>query len=322
MTPVVANDRDDAGGEARRWIMRLASGASTAEDLRRLDIWLNAAPENRDAFRRERQSWQDLTVLEEAFASVGTSGSPDVRRRLPRRMAVGLGLAACFATAWFMPGLLLYMQADYAAPRTHASAITLADGSKAVLDAGSALSVDFDREARSITLLKGKAWFDVRHGDARPFRVHAGNGVTQDVGTAFAVEEAEDGVRVGVTEGSAIVSGAAGVPLSLAAGGQATYRLTGPAQKLARIDPDMIGNWRRGEILVRAQPVATAIAEISRYRSAPIFIWGDLSALPPVSGSFRTDRPDEALDTLIIMRGLERISLPGGIAIVRAAKPK
>lgn len=321
MERAAANDRDDAGAQARRWIARLASQSTTADDLAGLNDWLDAAPEHRLAFQRERRTWQDLEMLEDAFAPAAEriDHATGPTRRSSKPVAAGLAIAACLALLATVPAVRLWFQADYASPGTRARAIVLADGSRAVLDADTALSVDFDHGERSVVLLKGRAWFDVRHGDARPFRVHAGEGMIQDLGTAFAVELDGDGqVEVGVTQGSVRVAGETGGPVQLAAGARAGYGSQGPAQRLAAIDPGLIARWRDGELLLRAVPVAAAIGQISRYRAAPVIVWGDLSAAGPVSGSFRTDRPDDALATLIVMRGLEQMRLPGGIVIVRA----
>lgn len=322
MERAAANDRDDAGAQARRWIARLASHGATADDLAGLNDWLDAAPEHRLAFQRERRTWQDLAMLEDAFAPAAQPR--DHMAAPPRRWfrpgTAGLVIAACLALLVTVPAVRLWFQADYASSATRGRAIVLADGSRAVLDADTALAVDFDHGERSVMLLKGRAWFDVRHGDARPFRVHAREGTVEDLGTAFAVELDGGGhVEVGVTQGSVQVAGQTGKPVLLRAGARVRYGSQAPAQRLAAINPGLIARWRDGELLLRAVPLEAAIGQISRYRAAPVIVWGDLSAAPPVSGSFRTDRPDDALQTLIVMRGLEQMDLPGGIVIVRAA---
>jgi transmembrane sensor len=319
MERAAANDRDDAGAQARRWIARLASRSMSAGDLAGLNDWLDAAPEHRLAFQRERRTWQDLASLEEAFAPAthGIDHAGGSTRRRLKPVATGLAIAACLALVSAMPAVRIWFEADYASPGTQARSIALADGSRAVLDADTALSVQFDHEERSVVLLKGRAWFDVRHGDARPFRVRAGAGVIEDLGTAFAVELDGPDVDVGVTQGSVRVTGGTGRPVLLTAGGRGRYG-SGAAQRLAAIDPAVIARWREGELLLRAVSVKAAIAHVSRYRAAPVFVWGDLPAAARISGSFRTDRPDDALETLIVMRGLQQMRLPGGIVIVRA----
>lgn len=260
--------------------------------------------------------------MEDGFARHDMGKAALSARRFFRPVPIGLAIAASLAMVSLMPAAMLWIRAEHSSPATRPMSVLLADGSRAILDADSALSTDFDGKTRSLVLLKGRAWFSVRHGDPRPFRVHAGDGVTQDIGTAFAVETDRYVVRVGVTEGMVRVAGQTGAPVLLSAGGQARYDQGGRAVATSAVDPGLIAGWRRGELLVRSMPVETAIAQIARYRAAPVWIWGDLSGMAPVSGSFRTDRPDDAIQTLVVMRGLEQIRLPGGVLVLRAAPPK
>jgi transmembrane sensor len=317
-----ANDANDPGREARRWIARLASGAATADDLAQFRSWVTQDSQNDAAFRRERRTWQDLAVLKNAFGPDEGEAVPRASRPRFGKVHIAFAAAACMALMLSTPSILSWMEADYSSPGNSGMAIALVDGSRAFLDADSALAVDFDGGTRSVVLLKGRAWFKVRHGDARPFRVRAGDGVTQDVGTAFVVEKNGDDIQVGVTEGAVRVAGRTGRPITLAAGAQARYAAGGAAVPMAAAEPSMIGEWRNGELLLRSTPVRTAIAEIARYRSAPVLVWGDLSSTPAVSGSFRTDQPDDALETLIVMRSLETMRLPGGIVVIRPPSKK
>ncbi|MGA1799050.1 FecR domain-containing protein [Sphingomonas sp. 4RDLI-65] len=318
MEQYAANDRDDAAGEARRWITRLASAAVATEDLAQLHAWLDADDAHRAAFQRERRTWQDLAAIEDAFAADALAMAPAHRPlRAFGPVHAGLAVAAGLAAIIAIPAAWLWLQADYRSPATRPQAIALADGSRAILDADSAVSVAFDSGGRLVTLLEGRVWFDVRH-DRRPFRVLARDGVIQDVGTAFAVDRTDDAVRVGVTQGLVRVTTKQGGSLLLSAGNQARYRTGEPARRSANTDPATIAAWRNDELLFRATPLPAAIDAIARYRAAPVYVWGDLSALAPVSGSFRASRADDALATLVVMRGLDTIRLPGGILIVRA----
>jgi len=308
--------------EARRWIVRLASGSASDTELAALRAWRDADARHDAAFRRERQGWQDLRVIEASFANPVTYASATARR--PRRSwprVAGLAVAAALAALIAVPRVSLWWQADHVSPHATIGQVTLADGSRAVLDGDSAISVDFDDGQRLVRLLKGRAWFEVRHDDARPFRVAADNGVTQDIGTAFEVDRTGAQVRVGVTEGAVRVAGQDGQGVTLRAGEQAGYAAGGPPVRLAAADPSAIAGWRNGELLLRAVPVEDAVAAVARYRSSPVFVWGDLSAAAPVSGSFRTDQPEDALATLVSMRRLERMDLPGGVVILRAGSP-
>ena len=80
---------------------------------------------------------------------------------------------------------------------------------------------------------------------------------------------------------------------------------------------DSSRRWRKGELLFDKQPIKAVIAEIARYRRAPVWTIGDFGQASPVSGLFLIERPDEALETIARMRGLRMTTLPGGVIVIR-----
>lgn len=77
--------------------------------------------------------------------------------------------------------------------------ITLPDGSTVVLKPGSNLVYDKDFNKSKRTLrLHGEAFFEVVKNPSKPFIVHAGEVVTEVVGTSFSIKNAEDSKNVEV----------------------------------------------------------------------------------------------------------------------------
>ncbi|PNU02280.1 hypothetical protein A8V01_10070 [Novosphingobium guangzhouense] len=317
---VQGNDTAETRGErARAWVVRLASGDMTAAELDELSHWSAADPRNRAAFLHERQCWQDLASLESAFAADPEVGVvPGARSAKWGRGSVLFSAAAAVAIVWLAgPAAYVWLNADAISAPGEIRHVALRDGSQAVLDSDSAISIDYGRGGRKIRLLKGRAWFTVRHGDTRPFRVDTAGGTVRDIGTAFEVDDTEAYSRVGVTEGAVALE--SNRPLVLHAGQRARFGAGGQAVLLNGLPVDRIGTWRRGELLLRQVSLETAIRAVARYRRAPVFILANLADSKPISASFRTDRPDEALDTLAAMRGLELARLPGGVLLLRRA---
>ncbi len=307
--------------QAEYWVVRLASGEIDAEELATLKTWLAAAPEHRAAFDRERALWHSLEGQAAAFASAPTQ----LRRRerptwvrtiTPRRtLAAAIAAAAIILAA---PNAVVRLQADQMSATGEIRTVALPDGSTAMLDTDAAIAIRFGAAERRIKLLRGRAWFDVKHGDARPFRVAALGGVTQDVGTAFEVSRGDDSVTVGVTKGMVRVTAPESEDgVSVSASGRVRYASGGPVERLASTRAESIATWRRGLIVIDGRPLGEAIAEVARYRSGYTFTLADTSRQPRVSGVFRTDAPDEALETLAHMAGLRVANLPGDVAIVR-----
>jgi len=312
--------------QAREWVARLSSGEITSAELSALRAWLAEDRGNALAFERERALWQDIAVIAPAFGETSTEHEKAEKARWSRRyvkQAISGAIAASLLVMAAGPHLYLLMRSDYRTEAGERQTASLPDGSQVMLDTDSAIALAYNGDERRIELLRGRAWFDVKHDDARPFRVVAQGGVTQDVGTAFAVERNDKGVDVGVSAGVVRVSAPenAAEAITLKAGERVRYRPGGPAEQLTSTDSASIAAWRSGALLLRDMPLSRAIAEIGRYRSAPIFTFGDLDAAQPVSGVYRTDRPDDALATIAAMRQLRVRMLPGGILIVQPKAP-
>lgn len=320
------SDRSPLAEQAEHWVVRLASGAITPREMAIFEAWLARSPDHRAAFDRERALWQSLEGHEAAFASA----PPSPRRRSPRgswgrswvrRHPVWTGfatVAASLALVLAVPDAMMHLHADAMADVGQVRTLALPDGSTAMLDSGAAVAVRFDAAERRIELLRGAAWFDVKHGDARPFRVAALDGVTEDIGTAFEVSQRGDTVNVGVTEGTVRVSSPKGAGGRIVRQfGRVHYKQGGPVESMEPGTATGIAAWRRGIIVIDNRPVADAIAEVARYRSGMTFTLADTSASAPVSGVFRTDAPDEALQALASMAGLRLTTLPAGVAVLR-----
>ena len=299
--------------EARRWLARLASGAMQADELERFKAWRAAAPEHDAAFRRQRALWREVSSIAGAF---GASEPAPARKPAWRRPAI-LAIAATVLFALALPHLGLMLRADHRTG-SEVARLSLPDGSTAVLDAGSAVAVDFGAGERRVRLLRGGAWFQVRHGDTRPFRVAAMNGVTEDIGTAFEVRRNGDTVEVAVTEGSVRVAAGSHEALVLDTAQRARY---GEGQAPVREADGRAGDiapWRHGEILLDRVTVRTAVEEIGRYVPGIVLLAGEPAGAAPVSGVFRTDRTEEALEAIARMTGLTVRRWPG-VTILRPA---
>ena len=79
--------------------------------------------------------------------------------------------------------------------------IEMSDGSTLQLNTNSQVEVSYNNSYRNIRLIQGQVHFDVAKNPELPFRVYAGSGRVQAVGTAFTVYLKDKDVDVLVTEG-------------------------------------------------------------------------------------------------------------------------
>ncbi|HLI92464.1 MAG TPA: FecR domain-containing protein, partial [Puia sp.] len=103
--------------------------------------------------------------------------------------------------------LRLAHSVEYQTAANETRSIRLADGTTMSLEEWTTVRVEagYNRSSRAITLLTGKAHFDVIHDAGRPFRVDAGTVEIRDIGTSFTVTLANDSVGVEVITGKVSV---------------------------------------------------------------------------------------------------------------------
>jgi transmembrane sensor len=309
-------DHDDGPAEeARYWIVRMASGAMEPSEVAGFQAWRAADPAHDAAFVHERAFWRTLEAAQ-------PQAIPLPPRRRPARLAASaMAMAACVALAVFAPRIALWARADYQTGPAIRD-LTLTDGTEVLLDAESAIAVHYTATERRIELLRGEAWFNVKHETGRPFQIAALGGTTEDIGTAFEVRRGAGEVEVGVSAGLVQVAAPEGSPqpVPVHQGERITYGPGGPVIAGTPVAADAIAPWRRGEMVLDNAPIAEAVRQIARYRGGPVFVLGDVSAARPVSAVFRTDRPDEALDAVAALAKLRVTHWPGGVVMVRPAK--
>jgi transmembrane sensor len=225
-------DRKAVEKEAAEWLVRLDGDRALApEELASLREWLGRSPVHREQLRRFADFWGKLNVLTELAVPLGQAKGRANRRFVGLRhvfpqfgravfvtaaLVIGIGIAATF---WLRPDLPLDSNGLYATAIGQQQSTTFPDGSVVLLNTNSQIKVDYSDEYRDIRLLQGEAHFTVAPNAARPFRVYAGHGRVQAVGTAFSVYLKGNTVDVTVTEGKVALA-SVNVP-----GSQNTQRL-------------------------------------------------------------------------------------------------
>jgi transmembrane sensor len=200
--------------ESAEWLIRLDSDTPpTRQQLQALGEWLQRSPAHREELQRLARLWGRMNVLTELAVPLGKPDSPAIPKRAPvlwiglRAASVVVLLIAAVATGFvlFVRGPttdpLLATNGLYATAVGQHRTTRLADGSEILLNTNSRISVDYSHEFRQVYLLQGEALFTVAKNAKRPFRVLAGNGQIEAVGTAFSVYLSGEKVNVMVAEG-------------------------------------------------------------------------------------------------------------------------
>jgi transmembrane sensor len=213
--------------------------------------------------------------------------------------------------------------------------VRLSDGSSVTLDTDTIVVSRISRSARRLTLLRGRARFDVAHDPSRPFVVAAGGASVAARGTLFDVSLAP-GHTVAVTliRGVVDVEGPTqSSPLHptgrrtarLLAGQQIAFGKGAPAPGIQPASPAGV-LWPDGLLTFEATPLSEAVAEANRYSHSHIRLALPALGSLQVSGVFRATAPRALAESLAAAFDLQVRADPGGDLvldrpIVAAADP-
>ncbi len=358
--------------EAGAWLIKLdGDTAPSAEELASLQEWLERSPVHREQLRSFAEFWGKMNVLTELAVPLGHANGrakrslvENLRHAIPRLGHVGIvtaviaiGIATTF---WLRPDPFLSSNDFYATAVGQQRSMTLADRSVVLLNTNSQIKVAYDNEYRNIRLLQGEAHFTVEKNAERPFRVYAGNGRVQAVGTAFSVYLKDDTVDVTVTEGTVALAFVGRANTSrvlqqetppgtnqlsgsnaIVDGGFVEMLGTITAGESATIrnahDPDIVSaintietvaaqemakrmSWREGILTFSGDPLEVVVAEISRYTTVSIEITDPVVRATRIGGRFPIGETDAMFDALEANFGLRVTRLSHDRVLVSAAE--
>jgi transmembrane sensor len=311
--------------EAAVWVVRIDAGRATRDDAR-LVRWCARSAEHQAAFDAASTQWQHADTLraQPAVVAVPPMPSPNSRPRFSFSFgftAPRAAFACAFAAAGI--GLALYLHApDFTTSAGEVRTVALDDGSTMRLDADSAVEVRYDEHERRVVLERGRAAFDVKHGDARRFVVQAAAGEIVDIGTAFqaSLPDRGDATLVTVTQGCVAVRNNAG-SVEAAAGQSVQYSDAAHAPNTVIVDTFAATAWQRGRIVFTDAPLADVATALNRYwKGHFIYVRGSAAALR-VSGNFAIDAPGQALATLAETLSLRSTRIANRVVILSAQDP-
>jgi transmembrane sensor len=344
-----ARDPGPIEERAAEWLMRLNEGTVGLEHELELELWLDEDPENREALKRLARAWRsvgnaaNLPELIDARADALEAMRAAGRRRWRNRFLLRWGAPAALAACLLLAILTLLRPVGDGSLTYHTGigerrVITLADGSRMSLDAGTIVDVRYDHERRSLQLLAGRARFDVMKDPRRPFTVAAADRMVVATGTAFSVELVHSEMRVALYEGSVAVleegpSDQAprhvmlGANPRLAADRFLTARteliVSGDASQPARIqaiDPGRSLSWEQGQLVFSDEPLGVAVERVNRYARTKLVITDPRVAALPVSGAFNAGDSEGFVEGVATLYRL-RQSRQGDSIVLSSARP-
>ncbi|MGI9292642.1 MAG: FecR family protein [Pseudomonadales bacterium] len=321
--------------EAAEWIARLRSDQVSAADQQAFAVWLSQGIAQREAFDSIENLWQDLGVVQylpdEALpAEQNVRPVPihtNVKQGLP-----AFGRRALAAAAAIVVAVLLVWQMLPQAPRDASvfrtaigeqKTVRLDDGSSLMLNTNTVVSVDFSTTRRGVKLQRGEAYFMVAKDSQRPFVVELGEVTVTAVGTAFNIHRQPRQALIIVTEGEVKVvdnhaqADAAAPTERVRANQQVVARKIEGLSVVTDTDVEQATAWQRQQLVFDGTRLSDVVAELNRYSTQQIRIADPLLNSLQVSGVFRLDDPQAALQGLEASLALEHVEQDGLILLYK-----
>jgi transmembrane sensor len=291
-----SKEEDAIRDAASDWLVRMQSDALTAETWSALTRWLDASPENLQAYEAVERLDAEIMVSARAVLDNLSPASDNIvafrprlsaPRRADHRAALAAGLAAVAVTVGFAgwrasEGSLAVYSTGPGAPR----AVILADGTRIGLDANSRLAVRLGWFSRRVKLENALASFDVAKDPGRPFIISADDERVRVVGTEFVVRDYGGVVDVTVRRGVVSVSPAdgGGPKASLTPGWTLRHLVNSGRTDTHRVDPDAAFAWAKGRIVCDREPVSDVVAYLSHRYATPVRLASNAASRQTFSG--------------------------------------
>ncbi len=303
--------------QAARWHARLHAADCTDQDRIAFEQWRRGDDAHARAFLVAERTSRQVTELAladprlRALARLARqttatddadSAEPAMAARIRKSSSwkIPAALAASVAIAVFLfrfvPDAIRSEEPAVAfeSPADSMRNVTLADGSAVQLDVGSRILVDLRDDRRLVTLVAGRAVFEVAHDRSRPFSVTAAQSRTTALGTRFQVQLDATDVVVTLAQGSVAIDNDSNGKSSVT---QSWHEQLQPGEQLrldtltaqrtrAVVDPGAVTSWTRGRHLFRSTPLLEAIDEVNRYARKKVRLGDPSLADLQVGGNF------------------------------------
>ncbi|WP_052071889.1 FecR family protein [Sphingopyxis sp. MWB1] len=326
-------DLSDPADMAALWCMRLSEGALSDSEWDMFEAWL-AHPENASLFEQASSIWRASGEVGDwpQLIALRTEALNDYRKRGDRngmkRRAHLLFASAAMLILAVSVSLIWYFQRPeaYETRVGERQIAVLDDGSRASLDAVTALKVRMKGDGREVELLHGRAKFDVAKDPLRPFTVAVGDKLVVAIGTSFSVELIDGEVHVILYEGEVEVRDRDDLPPAGAAPQAERHVLTpgseltdavGRAKPAEITRPDLAQSlsWETGLLNFDAEPLATAVERMNRYSARKIRLADTSLAAIPVDGLFQAGDIDAFAEGLSALHPLRSRAARDGIIL-------
>jgi transmembrane sensor len=175
------------------------SGEASPPELERLALWRRSSPEHEARYQASARTFETLAApqfapdVDQAWKKLDARISAGTTSVIPLFGTARILRAAAAVALMITAAYLFYFIRSSGAEALELAATTkvleqkLPDGSKVVANRNTSLRYTATTRGERKVELRGEAFFEVAHDEARPFLVTAGELEIRDIGTAFNV---------------------------------------------------------------------------------------------------------------------------------------
>jgi len=269
-------------------IFNYLNGFSDLEETQKIETMLSESEENRIEFEKIKRIHQ-LSLYENA------SYNPDVEAgwskvsdhlfsakevniasreeslgtfnmSLVFRIAAVLVMAVGISYFFFNKEETTSMQATYVTKDGEVKELTLADGTKVVMNENSEFkySEHFEGNSRKVYLV-GEAYFEVARNENKPFVIYSPSASTKVLGTSFNLSTTKNSASVNVFSGKVAFGNLTQSEQNVVlVKGQAAVFQNGKATKLTRLDSNALA-WKTGNLKFEGTPISEVVPVLEEF---------------------------------------------------------
>lgn len=332
--------------QAIEWQVRLRSDEVRDDEMEAFAHWLVEDPRHSEAFASAENLFDDMVMAARQApktvplqvisnqnqnentprASTKTQSGSTAHSSPLVRMRRWLPAAAAMAAAWLFTVNLVAPEnahplaaflSDYHTATGSMQEVELADGSKVLLNTNSAISVDYDDSKRHIVLHHGQARFTVAQDQQRPFEVEVDGLRVMALGTVFDIYRTEQQHvyvtvqehAVGIDFAQPSTSDSPNSQLRLTEGHRVHYQSGDTGFDSQAVDLRQALAWQQGRLVLSDYRLADLVGELNRYRLGRIYLADDQLKDLRVTGVFSLQQPDDILQSVSEVLGLQQTRL-------------
>ena len=266
---------------------RYLKGETSPQENELIENWLDKNNNSHSPWQRFSQSQKDQW-LNDVFRQIQndtqvnepkTVVKPKLKQLWLRIGATAAVLAICFSLYFGMPLFQSRLHpvkfGILKVPASQKKAITLADGSRIWVNAGSELRYPktFSGKKREV-YLSGEAYFDIHHDVTKPFIIHTGNLSTTVLGTAFNIKEDKNKhtIQVTVTRGKVSVADGQRLLGVLIPNQQIRFNTLKAEAFQSRVNANEVISWQQSDLHFEDVSFGQAIAQLEQHFNVKITI--------------------------------------------------